>query len=142
MASKVISFRFSDVELEALQALQIPEDDSVNQTAARLLREMFTGIVKPSTASSTLLSTNVDIQQLVKQEIEVSLAEVRSQLEELRKKIESPVVEDSTTGQGSNEDLMLTRDRVLAKLKMGRQSAAGKAIEAFIKELSTSKPPK
>lgn len=37
-------------------------------------------------------------------------------------------------------DYEATRDRVLAKLKMGRQSAAGKAIEAFIKELSTSKP--
>jgi hypothetical protein len=28
-----------------------------------------------------------------------------------------------------------TRDRVLAKLKMGKQSTAGKAIEAFIREM-------
>jgi hypothetical protein len=28
------------------------------------------------------------------------------------------------------------RERTLNKLKMGRQSAAGKAIEAFIKELN------
>jgi hypothetical protein len=31
---------------------------------------------------------------------------------------------------------MVVRDRVLAKLKVGRQSVGGKAIEAFIKELS------
>lgn len=32
-------------------------------------------------------------------------------------------------------DYEATRDRTLDKLRMGRQSAAGKAIEAFIKEL-------
>lgn len=32
-------------------------------------------------------------------------------------------------------DYQAIRDRTLGKLKMGRQSAAGKAIEAFIKEL-------
>lgn len=35
----------------------------------------------------------------------------------------------------NNSDLILVRDRVLAKLKMGKQSTAGKAIDAFIKEL-------
>lgn len=140
MASKVISFRFSDTEVEALQKLQVAEDDSINQTAARLLRGVLAGIVEPATIPSTPSSTPVDIKELVKQEVEASLAEVRSQMEELRGKIESPVVEDSATGQHNNEDLMLTRDRVLAKLKMGKQSAVGKAIEAFIKELSTSKP--
>ncbi len=33
-------------------------------------------------------------------------------------------------------DIDSIRDRTLAKLKMGRQSAAGKAIDAFIKELA------
>lgn len=32
-------------------------------------------------------------------------------------------------------DYEATRDRTLTKLKMGRQSAAGKAIDTFIKEL-------
>lgn len=31
--------------------------------------------------------------------------------------------------------LVEIRDRTLAKLKMGKQSASGKAIEMFIKEL-------
>lgn len=87
MASKVISFRFSDAEIEALQALQLPEDDSLNQTAARLVRERFTRVEPPQPP----LSTNVDIKELVKQEIEASLNQVRSQLEaqleELRGKL-------------------------------------------------------
>ena len=82
MRSNIISFRFSDAELEALQAFQVPEDKSPSQTAARLLRGMFTGIAETSTATST----SVDIKSLVKQEVEASLAEVLSQLEELRGK--------------------------------------------------------
>jgi hypothetical protein len=38
----------------------------------------------------------------------------------------------------NNNELMVVRDRVLAKLKVGRQSTQGKAIEAFIKELRAS----
>ena len=34
-----------------------------------------------------------------------------------------------------NIDYEAVRDRTLNKLKVGRQSAAGKAIDAFIKEL-------
>ncbi|OUL36572.1 hypothetical protein BV372_06870 [Nostoc sp. T09] len=63
MSSKVISFRLSDAEVEALQALQTPEDDaSLNQTAARLVRNVLGASTKPS--------TNVDIQELVKREVE------------------------------------------------------------------------
>jgi transcription antitermination factor NusG len=39
-------------------------------------------------------------------------------------------------GNSSQPDYEATRDRTLTKLKMGRQSAAGKAIDAFIKELA------
>lgn len=47
---------------------------------------------------------------------------------------------DSTRGSvrgasASAEALRRSADRVLAKLKVGRQSTAGKAIDAFIKEL-------
>lgn len=83
MGSKVISFRFNDAELEALQALQIPEDDSDSQTAARLVRSLL-GTSTPST-----VSTDVDIKELVKQEVEASLAEVRVQLESLRGKLKA-----------------------------------------------------
>lgn len=46
-----------------------------------------------------------------------------------------------TAGKIVQPDYEATRDRVLAKLKVGRQSAGGKAIDAFIKELSKSQPP-
>ncbi|MBN3949939.1 MAG: hypothetical protein HWQ38_27095 [Nostoc sp. NMS7] len=36
-----------------------------------------------------------------------------------------------------SEALRRTADRTLGKLKMGRQSAAGRAIDAFIKELES-----
>ncbi|MEH2168043.1 MAG: hypothetical protein V7K41_15470 [Nostoc sp.] len=85
MRSNIISFRFTDAELEALQAFQLSEDKSPSQTAARLLRGMLVGIVEPSTVSST----PVDIKSLVKQEVEASLTEVRSQLEELRGKLKA-----------------------------------------------------
>jgi len=37
---------------------------------------------------------------------------------------------------GRDERLEDLRDRVLAKLKLGKQSQAGKALDAFIKEVS------
>lgn len=81
MGSKVISFRFNDDELKALEALQAPEDDSPNQTAARLLR----GLLGMST-----VSTSVDnLEELIDKRLEVGLAEIRSQLEELRGKLKA-----------------------------------------------------
>ncbi|MBN4002208.1 hypothetical protein [Nostoc sp. LPT] len=82
MRGNIISFRFDDAELEALQAFQTSEDKSPNQTAARLLRGILAGIIEQSTVSYT----SVNIQELVKQEVAASLTEVRSQLEELRGK--------------------------------------------------------
>jgi hypothetical protein len=81
MRSNIISFRFSDEELEALQAFQTPEDRSPSQTAARLLRGSF----RRSTTVSTK-TPDVDILEVFKQEVEASLTELRSQLEELRGK--------------------------------------------------------
>lgn len=87
MRSNIISFRFTDAELEALEALQAPEDKSPSQTAARLVRDLL-GVQPVST-----MSTPVDIKELVKQEIEASLNQVRSQLEaqleELRGKLKA-----------------------------------------------------
>ncbi|MCL6754464.1 hypothetical protein KBT16_27200 [Nostoc sp. CCCryo 231-06] len=85
MRSNVISFRFTDAELEALQSFQISEDKSSSQTAARLLRGVLAGIIE----KSTVQSTPVDIKSLVKQEIESSLGELRSHLEELRGKLKA-----------------------------------------------------
>ncbi|MCC5625707.1 hypothetical protein [Nostoc sp. CHAB 5715] len=41
-----------------------------------------------------------------------------------------------STPVNNSVDIDSIRDRTLAKLKMGRQSPAGKAIQAFIKELT------
>ncbi|MEH2402259.1 MAG: hypothetical protein V7K19_03230 [Nostoc sp.] len=40
-----------------------------------------------------------------------------------------------TTGNFAQPDYEETRDRTLNKLKVGKQSTAGKAIDAFIKEI-------
>lgn len=85
MRDNVISFRFTDDEVKALQALQVPEDKSPSQTAARLLRELLAGTINKSTLSTS--STFLDnIEQLVDKRLEAALTEVRSQLEELRGK--------------------------------------------------------
>lgn len=41
-----------------------------------------------------------------------------------------------TAGAGVQPDYEAVRDRVLNKLKVGKQSTQGKAIDAFIKEIS------
>ena len=43
-----------------------------------------------------------------------------------------------TASASVQPDYEAARDRALAKLKMGKQSTAGKAIDAFIKELKHS----
>lgn len=68
MSSKVVSFRLSDAEIEALQGLQSSDDESINQTAARLLR----GIIGTSDLSTT--STGVDIQEMIRKEVESAIA--------------------------------------------------------------------
>lgn len=66
MASKVISFRLSDAEIQALRTLQTSSDESLNQTAVRLLRS----ILGTSTDLSTPTSTSFDIREIVRQEVE------------------------------------------------------------------------
>lgn len=78
MGSKVISFRFNDDEIEALQALQTLDDESLSQTAARLLRNVI-GLSTPSTRVDNL-------EELIDKRVEIGLAEVRKQLAELRGK--------------------------------------------------------
>ena len=57
---------------------------------------------------------------------QLQLAETKNQ--QLREQLQTP-------GAFQERDYEAARDRALAKLKMGRQSPAGKAIQAFIKEL-------
>ncbi|HLO83655.1 MAG TPA: hypothetical protein VK203_01400 [Nostocaceae cyanobacterium] len=66
----MISFRFNDAEIEALQEHQLYEDESPSQTASRLLRE-FLGISKRKVPTDV---DKVDIRQLVRKEVEEILA--------------------------------------------------------------------
>lgn len=52
------------------------------------------------------------------------------EVQQLRTELQKPV------GNSLAPDYEAARDRTLAKLKMGRQSPAGKAIQTFIKELT------
>ncbi|HLO89507.1 MAG TPA: hypothetical protein VK203_31480 [Nostocaceae cyanobacterium] len=65
MASKVISFRLNEAEIQALEALQTEADASINQTAVRVLRQHL-NISNP-------VNKPVDISQLIKKEIENTL---------------------------------------------------------------------
>ncbi|MBD2414189.1 hypothetical protein FACHB389_18975 [Nostoc calcicola FACHB-389] len=75
--------------------------------------------------------------------------ELHEQLQKAREELHNQVTNSSsqaqehekselqnTIGNYVQPDYTPTRDRVLAKLKIGRQSAGGKAIEAFIRELN------
>lgn len=58
------------------------------------------------------------------------IRELERENQQLRTELQKPV------GNSLAPDYEAVRDRTLAKLKMGRQSPAGKAIQAFIKELT------
>lgn len=57
------------------------------------------------------------------------------QIRELEREKQQLREQLQTAGSPVAPDYEATRDRTLAKLKMGRQSPAGKAIQAFIKEI-------
>ncbi|MBD2247048.1 hypothetical protein [Nostoc sp. FACHB-888] len=69
MSSTVISFRLSDLEIQALKALQAESSESLNQTAARLLRSILGG-----TASVNNTVDIVDLRTLIKLEVEAAVA--------------------------------------------------------------------
>lgn len=56
------------------------------------------------------------------------MADVERENQQLRQQLQ-------TLGTSLAPDYEASRDRTLSKLKMGRQSPAGKAIQAFIREL-------
>jgi hypothetical protein len=86
MPSKVISFRLSEVEIKALSALQTSEDESLNQTAARLLRD----ILGTSTVSSQM-STIVDIREMVRQEVEAIALSTPSMVMDMKEMVKQEV---------------------------------------------------
>jgi hypothetical protein len=92
MGSKVVSFRLSDNEIEALQALQTAVDDgSLNQTAARLIRSILNDVSTLSTDMSTspsTLSTDVDIEAVVEKRVNAVLeTSVMQKLEAIEQRL-------------------------------------------------------
>lgn len=84
MVSKPFSFRLSDEAVEILESRKL-EGETLNQAAQRVLLQAL----NVNTIVNADMSTTVDIQELVKQEVAASLSQVRSQLEELRGKLKA-----------------------------------------------------
>ncbi|MEH2047520.1 hypothetical protein [Nostoc sp.] len=60
---------------------------------------------------------------------------MQSQVKSLERESQQLRQRLQTTGNFAQPDYEAARDRALNKLKVGKQSTAGKAIDAFIKEL-------
>lgn len=81
------------------------------------------------TANESNITSDLEVQELHKQ-----LNKLQKENEELREKLES-----IPTGNALPiTDLEATRTKVLNKMKVGRQSSVGKALDTFIKELKRS----
>ncbi|MBW4672819.1 MAG: hypothetical protein KME52_01900 [Desmonostoc geniculatum HA4340-LM1] len=103
------------------------------------------------------LETRLKHSRKEKKELEQQLADVEREnnilkdgtvlnrrLEQIRElEIENQQLRQQaqTAGVSVQPDYEAIRDRTLAKLKMGRQSPPGKAIQAFIKELKAGIAP-
>jgi hypothetical protein len=92
MGSEVISFRLTEAEIEALKELQDSNDKSLNQTAARLIRSLISGITPEVSIKSTNLSTEVytDVDKLEERINEVlveRLANINQVIGELQQEV-------------------------------------------------------
>ncbi|MFN6480424.1 hypothetical protein [Nostoc sp. DedQUE07] len=65
-----------------------------------------------------------------------NIDQLQSQVKSLERENQQLRQQLQTTGNFAQPDYEATRDRTLNKLKVGKQSTAGKAIETFIKELT------
>ncbi|MBD2416111.1 hypothetical protein FACHB389_35965 [Nostoc calcicola FACHB-389] len=96
---------------------QLQKADELNQEMLELRPKHWLTIEELRIKNEQLQQAKTEIQQL------------QQENKELHKVV----------GNSLAPDYEATRDRVLNKLKVGRQSAAGKAIDVFIRELQ--KPP-
>jgi hypothetical protein len=106
-------------EVDGLQK-KIRIQDEQLQKADELNQEMLELRPKHWLTTEELRIKNEQLQQA-----ETEIQRLKLENLELHKQV----------GNSIQPDIDSIRDRTLAKLKMGRQSAAGKAIDAFIKEL-------
>ena len=93
MGSHVVSFRFSDQEIELLRQHADSEDESTNAIAQRLLRELL-GV-------STITSTNVDVlESRVQAIVDARMSAIASDIVE--KSIQNRLQEEMTTILGES----------------------------------------
>ena len=79
MPSKTFSIRLTDAEIELLQALQASDGETLNQTVARLVREAIGANIVNSTANSAnTYANNLNIEEMVKQEVEKAISAIAS----------------------------------------------------------------
>jgi hypothetical protein len=131
--------------------MQISENESLNQTATRLLK----GILGQSKAGLTLSGgdeiqqivkeqvialtpstspEDEDIKQILRQELIDAIAQIKGLIDERLGKVALPTQEAVCVEQQVIPDYEAIRSSILSKFKVGKQSAA-KAIDAFIEEL-------
>ena len=84
MVSKPFSFRLPDEAVEILESRKL-EGETLNQAAQRVLLQAL----KLNADVNADVNATVDIQEMVRQEVEASLSELRSQLAELRGKLKA-----------------------------------------------------
>lgn len=150
MAGVSISIRLSDAEIKALSAMQISENESLNQTVTRLLKgilgqpkaggEDIKEIVRQEVNALTLSTPSDDeeIKQVIRQELADAIVQIKGLIDERLGGVASPIQEAISVGQQDKPDYEAIRANVLSKLKVGKQSAT-KAIDAFIEELDAVK---
>ena len=93
MGSHVVSFRFSDQEIELLRQHADSEDESTNAIAQRLLRELL-GV-------STITSTNVDVlESRVQAIVDARMSAVASDI--VDKRIQERLQEEMATILGES----------------------------------------
>jgi hypothetical protein len=126
-----------------------------NTTASEFVIDaILTALGKPTTTTPTdtpsIDAILVELDRILDAKLDKRLGEFeRRLLAETRPDDRQPSLEDRQVSEETrpedrpnheamrdSEALRRTADRTLSKLKMGRQSAAGKAIDVFIKELA------
>lgn len=132
MAKVSISIQLSDAEVKALSAMQISKNESLNQTATRLLK----GILGQSKVEQTL-SDDEDIKHIFRQELASAVVQIQNLITQPPGEVDRQTQEPVAVVQQSKLDYEAIRSNVLSQMKVGKQSAA-KAIDAFIEELNAS----
>ena len=152
MASELIQFRLSGAALEELQAKQ-QEGESLNLAAQRLMRDLLGIVDKPvdideridAKLENAIAPLQNQIEELkgtnVYNSIQVVIESLTSRMEQLEQRLQEETREPIFEGrEPGGEGLKEIRDRVLKRLKLGKQAsgykAAVKALNMMIDELS------